>query len=1496
METRRLLAADFQLVKDINPSLSPDDSSPDSFVVVGDTIYFSSLTDSGAVLCRTNGTSDEIEIVRNFGKGFSSRPRDLTNVSGVLYFTADDGPNGVELWKSDGTAAGTVLVKDIRTTGSSFPAHLTNVNGTLFFSANDGSSGIELWKSDGMAAGTVQVKDIFPEFRQFYQYSSYGSGYLITDPNSSAPDSLINMGGTLYFAATDKTSGTELWRSDGTAEGTFVIKDMFEGTYETYVRLGPFNGYLANLPNNSEPTGLTEVGGVLYFAANDGSTGRELWRTDGSSAGTSLVRDIFSGSSSSSPEHLTNSEGVLYFTAKDAASGQELWKSTGTDTGTTLVRDIRVGTQGSYPQQLTDVAGALYFSTNDGSSGTELWKSNGTGSGTARLKDMRIGAESSYPSSLTNVSGTLYFSANDGALGAELWKSDGTATGTVIVKDIRGGVEGASPSSLANVKGKLYFNANDGTLGVELWRSDGTVGGTVVSNLRTENGVDSGPAEFMDASGILYFSAETASEGRELWRSDGTATGTVLVKDIRSGTAHSNPGNMVNVNGVIYFTANDGTHGIELWKTDGSTAGTVLVRDLRTGSAGSEPASLTNVNGVLYFAANDGTNGFELWKTDGTPAGTTLVKDIVAGTTGANPHHFANHAGVLYFTANGTEFWASDGTATGTVMVADIGSRATAKVTGSGGLLYFLANSGASNDQELWKSDGTLEGTVLVKTIGTDDPYASPDGRTLINVSGTLYFSAYSASDGEELWKSNGTAAGTMIVRNIFPGSDESRPNGSTPDSLINVAGTLYFEASDGAPGRDIWKSNGTVAGTVKVKDKEFHPGYGFANSRTLHAIGNRLFNAIPTEDLGRELYVADLTQGTTGNDVYTLSYNRQGPQSEVTVTLSTNVGPVTTLGTFSTSLPLSLSGLGGNDSVRIVGTTGRDVYKVSSTGLWFNDHRIILNSIENRTLAGGAGDDEYRFDTDGPLGLFTLDEALGGRDTLSFEETSTRAVDVKLGVSTTQVVNAHLSLILGSSVTFENVNGGAASDILVGNANSNVLRGNAGHDLINGTQGSDTLIGGLGNDTYSFGASTPGEVDTVTEWPSQGTDTLSFESLTVEVQLNLSQTTAQQVHSNRKLTLNSGSTFENVFGGTKNDTLTGNGLSNVLRGNAGHDVLNGTSGSDELVGGIGNDLYTFGVSSPGEVDVVTELPTQGIDTLSFTSLLVDVNLNLNLTTPQLVHTNRRLKLSSGAAIENANGGAGNDSLTGNALSNQLRGNAGNDSLNGTLGNDILAGGTGNDTYTFGASVPGEEDVVTELSSQGTDTLSFVAVALDIQANLNLSTAQTVHANRKLKLNSGSTFENFIGGAGNDTIIGNSLNNTLLGNGGNDILLGNAGNDRLLGGSGRDLLIGGLGRDSLDGGTDDDILIAGRTTHDGLTANLNIVRQDWSSSLSYTSRVSRLRSGVGSPAVSLKARTSVLNDAGDDDSVSGGSGSDWFIRALDDAILDLATGELIDLL
>ena len=171
----------------------------------------------------------------------SSSPRNLTALGNTLFFTADDGVNGIELWKSDGTAAGTVLVKDIGPGSSSSPSNLTAVGNTLFFSANNGVNGEELWKSDGTAAGTVLVKDISP-----------GS-------SSSFPRNLTAVGNTLFFSAFDSVNGYELWKSDGTAAGTVLVKDISPGS------------------SSSFPSNLTAVGNTLFFRADDGVNGRELW-------------------------------------------------------------------------------------------------------------------------------------------------------------------------------------------------------------------------------------------------------------------------------------------------------------------------------------------------------------------------------------------------------------------------------------------------------------------------------------------------------------------------------------------------------------------------------------------------------------------------------------------------------------------------------------------------------------------------------------------------------------------------------------------------------------------------------------------------------------------------------------------------------------------------------------------------------------------------------------------------------------------------------------------------------------------------------------------------------------------------------------------------------------------------------------------------------------------------------------------------------------------
>ncbi len=666
---------------------------------------------------------------------------------------------------------------------------------------------------------------------------------------------------------------------------------------------------------NDDISDRVVINSTLYFTANDGAHGPELWMSDGTQSGTTLVKDIRAGSIGANPRSLTVVGSTLFFIANDGVSGNELWKSDGTSAGTVLVKDIVSGSGDAVLAQLTSVNGALLFRANDGISGAEMWRSDGTSAGTLLLKDIRAGSSSATPDNFRAIGPKCYFSANDGTTGTELWISDGTSAGTIQVRDIRAGGNSSSPQQLTNVNGTLYFAAVTAATGLELFKSDGTNAGTVLVKDVLPGGLTSSLTNLTNVNGTLYFSARGIAAGSlgdlgtELWKSDGTDAGTAQVADIAAGSVSSSPTNFFanppELGGGLYVAASDSLHGNEIWYSDGTAAGTHLVADIEPGTDSSNPTNFfadpAGFSGGVFVAAGDTSNGTELWVTNGTEAGTQRVKDINAGTASSSPSFFTALGSNVLFKANGDasgiSFWKTDGTAAGTQVAVDVnpksqGSSPTnfAKV---GNDLYFSAIANGTG-RELWRSDGTSTGTQLVCDIvpgvGSSNPASITDlggtaycivqggelwksngtpattARVSTNVTtakpavigGSLYFIVNDPTTGYALWKTN-NAGNTAMVADIRP---EPAPVDQAPDFLTAMGGKLFFVATNPANGREVWISDGTPAGTQVLSD--IAADGASSDPHDLVTDGATLWLVANDQTHGEELWRSDGTAGNT--------------------------------------------------------------------------------------------------------------------------------------------------------------------------------------------------------------------------------------------------------------------------------------------------------------------------------------------------------------------------------------------------------------------------------------------------------------------------------------------------------------------------------------------------------------------------------------------------------------------------------------------------------
>ncbi len=386
------------------------------------------------------------------------QPMDLGH---VVLFVGEDPLNGYELWRTDGTREGTYFLRDVNPgTNSSFQEidysygtrHIV-WHGAAYFPARERSTGVELWRSDGTTTGTCLVKDFYP------------------GPVGGGNWGLWVLHDSLYAGEYDPVRGTAVWKTDGTEAGTTPVLNFF-----------PADVYPAI---HGEFLELDATRDYLFFINEYSETTMALWKSDGTATGTSLITPLPLPSFSLDTALDTYgihaaTENLYFFAINDQVHGVELWRSDGTAGGTSLVNDIRPGPEGASLRNPFVYANILYFAADDGQSGVELWRSDGTTSGTWRVKDINPGPASSDPKYMFAYGENFVFNARTDAEGSELWVSDGTSSGTHLVKDIAEGTRASNPRFFTTHNGLLYFAADLPGEYRAVFQSDGTASGTIL--------------------------------------------------------------------------------------------------------------------------------------------------------------------------------------------------------------------------------------------------------------------------------------------------------------------------------------------------------------------------------------------------------------------------------------------------------------------------------------------------------------------------------------------------------------------------------------------------------------------------------------------------------------------------------------------------------------------------------------------------------------------------------------------------------------------------------------------------------------------------------------------------------------------------------------------------------------------------------------------------------------------------------------------------------
>ena len=859
------------VTKDL-PGVSFD--APSNFVALGDKLLFSATAPGSGPLWVSDGTPSG-----TFSLGVGELFRGVV-MDGAYYFNGfgTSGPQG--LWKTDGSIAGTAgLVNGIQFTNTD---SIVASNHSVYFLARNASGlplNYQVWSSDGTAANSAPL-------------------FSFTTPPTVEPARTFSaVGGNLLFVEDDGFHGRELFKIDSAADHASILKDLnaapvLDAPTRPLAVGGRvyFNGQAtgalyssAGISGDSVFLGDIELigaaaraGGITYFAGASQYTDLPpaLWKSNDTLDGTLPVMDF-----STAPADLVANDSKVFFVATEVGQAiPQIWVSDGTPQGTVALTSAA---SDDHFRLLTVSGSGLLFASDHG-----VWNSDGSAGGTSLVQNI------ASVNAMKIVNGATIIAAQNSILtlssdGATVMLLDDPSTGASVTPAAVGA------NILLATPGKwTYFVGSDAANSIWLCRTDGTL-------IDTTRVVQIGPVGQNVLAGIyagpsdVYY-ATTTAPGFELWRNDGSSA-TSSSAGTFSGDGAKTLGDFVEAGGIGYFAADTqiagGSLGTELWHTNGTPIGTGLLNDINPGAASSFPHDFFAINGHPYFLADDGTHGTQLW-TAAIPIVPPLAPQNVTAAV-VSPYRVAlnwhtavdiNRSSYLVERSLASDFSTIDGTyildlsATSfTDTTADPGARDYYRVTaiGAGGrssanvsillplpavvgptlvntgghYLQSVANGAPDHHQLDFYSEGVLYRTngsdaeVIADGIVHADPQRPqpplpagfPPSSVLLDSSHGLY-EDFDANGVLQMFVTNGKPGGKVQVT-FFKDSTDYKNWQEYGTVSAGGVGFFFVEAFNFRSIIQLWKTNGTAAGTVLVKNlAPTRWGYN-----QLTAVGNRV-------------------------------------------------------------------------------------------------------------------------------------------------------------------------------------------------------------------------------------------------------------------------------------------------------------------------------------------------------------------------------------------------------------------------------------------------------------------------------------------------------------------------------------------------------------------------------------------------------------------------------------------------------------------------------